>query len=576
MPHHKIVVLASVVVLAAGLGACFKVKSNVERTPDKVAGTAAFKLVVTAAQTKDGEKLTFAKGNRATVKDGNLLVPELASGPAVVTSASSLPAAQILSLDQDRRGRITGLTTNDGRYYKVLKAEKTEEGVRLVSAVPYRLKPLSDFDLVWVRKTNGPATALVSLLSLAAVGGLVVLALPDDFMQWDYSHAFDNAESCPFVYAFDGEKYVLEAEPYGGSVCAGLERADWSVLDSLKPVAGRYRLLLSNELDEVEHVDELKLVVVDHPAGVTVSPEVSGRMRTLAAPVPPSAARDGDGRDVRAELAAADGRYWLGRIEGRDPDRDEDLKDELVLEFPRPAGARQAKLLAEVRTTMWGSQAIRPLLASQGRELPAYFDKIDAGGPALLSLLGWFAREEMYNLQVRVETASGWKVKALVYGGGPIIAKDKAYGLDLSDIAGDTVRIRLTPAAGFWMIDRLALDFSDDVPVRVTEVAAEAARDGSGRDAGLELAADDALRLVLPKGSRPAALEFPVPPETPGAVRTVFVKARGYYDILLDAGGEPTLDLEAMMAAPGASLRFVLRQHPVLVKPGPRGAEARS
>lgn len=182
MPHYKIAAMASAVFLTAGLAGCISIGSSVERTPDKVAGAAPFKLEVTAAQTKDGEKLTFPKGNRATVKDGNLLVPELASGPAVVTSASSLPSDQILSLDQDRRGRITGLTTNDGRYYKVLKAEKTEEGVRLVSAVPYRLRPLSDFDLVWVRKTDGAATALVNLLGLAAVGGLVVLALPEEFV----------------------------------------------------------------------------------------------------------------------------------------------------------------------------------------------------------------------------------------------------------------------------------------------------------------------------------------------------------------------------------------------------------
>lgn len=575
MPYRKAVSIVGAFALLVGLGACFKIKSNVQKTPDQVAGARSFKVEVTAVLKKDGERLEFSKGNRATIKDGLLLVPEMGQGRAVMSYASILPKDEIVSLDQNRKGRIIGLTARDGRYYKVLKAERSDAGVRLVSAVPYRMIPLTDLDRVWVRKTNGPATALVSLLSLAAVGGLVVLALPDDFMQIDFGNSWDTSESCPFVYAFDGEKYVLEAEPYGGSVCPGLERPDWIALDSLKPVEGRYRLLLSNELDEVEHIDEIKLVVVDHPAGVAISPEVSGRMRTLAAPVPPSAARDGDGRDIRAPLAAADGVFWQGRIEGRDPDRDEDLKDELVLEFPRPAGARQAKLVADVRTTMWGSQAMRPLLASQGRELAAYFEKIDAKGPALLSLLGWFAREEMYNLQVRVETTAGWKVKALVYGGGPVIAKDKAYGLDLSDVAGDRVRIRLTPAVGFWMIDRLALDFSDDVPVRVTEVAAAAARDGSGLDAGLELAAGDAHRLVLPKGSRPASLEFPVPPEIPGTFRTVFVKARGYYDILLDADGEPTLDLEAVMAAPGASLRLLLKEHPVLAKPGPRGARAR-
>ncbi len=182
MPHHKITALASVVFLTAGLAGCISIRSSVERTPDKVAGAAPFKLEVTAARKKSGERLAFPKGNRASIKDDLLLVPETSSGPAVVTSASSLAADQILALDQDRRGRITGLTTKDGRFYKVLKAERTDEGVRLVSAVPYRLIPLSEFDLVWVRKTNGAATALVNLLGLAAAGGLVVLALPEEFM----------------------------------------------------------------------------------------------------------------------------------------------------------------------------------------------------------------------------------------------------------------------------------------------------------------------------------------------------------------------------------------------------------
>ena len=389
--------------------------------------------------------------------------------------------------------------------------------------------------------------------------------------------------SCPLVYSFDGRAFVLEAEPYGGAVLKALQRSEWIGLDQLKETGGRYKIRAANELSETEFMDELKLVVVDHAPGARALPDANGRVLVISDPIPPSSAVAKGGRDVLASLSRNDRAFWEPaypappavpftalRAGGPVPAPDEiaavlpldELRDELVLEFPKPAGARSAKLVANAWTTPWGSDVAKSILSLHGRDLPAWAAAVNARGPEYRQIMSWFMTEELYMLKVEVETAAGWKPRTVILGGGPIVARDKAYLLDVSDAAGDTLKLRLRPPAGFWRFNSFAVDYGGAAPLRVTELSAAQARDAAGRDVRRSLAANDGDCFVMPRPGDYAELLFAAPPSLPGAGRSVILKASGYYDPHLSADGEPRADLlAAIHAEPGATLRFAYAEH---------------
>src|SRR6266536_486861 len=89
--------------------------------------------------------------------------------------------------------------------------------------------------------------------------------------------------SCPYLYAWNGERFEFITDFMGAGEMGYLERPghynkpdpDEYVCirgDQLKQKYGRYELRVTNELEEALFVDRLELLVVAHPSGVEVYP----------------------------------------------------------------------------------------------------------------------------------------------------------------------------------------------------------------------------------------------------------------------------------------------------------------
>lgn len=360
--------------------------------------------------------------------------------------------------------------------------------------------------------------ATVALIPVIFVG-LVVLMIPF---------------SCPYIYSFDGENYVFDAEPLGGSVCRGMERTDYSKLDHLQSVDGKYRLIVRNETDETQYIDETSLIVVDHPPGSRVVPSFDGSMHVVVEPVTPHHAVDEHGTDLEKFLAAPDGIAWQSNLPKDDSYRGQPLRHELIFEFSKPPGASTAKLVVNAGTSLWGSNMIKEMLQLRGEKVDAWYESVRTGGPAVQELIDFNVREELFFLRFYLKEGNDWRFRGWIPAGGPLVTEDRVVNVDLSGITGETVTMRLNPPKGFWALDYFGLEFDDHPAPRVQELTIDTATDRDGAKVAVLLAKKDDRRVVMPSVGDQITLEFEAPPKIDGAQRTVFLKMSGYYEIHID------------------------------------------
>jgi hypothetical protein len=400
---------------------------------------------------------------------------------------------------------------------------------------------------LWITRKEVSTARTIGLVAGLAVASVVAIA----------AIVLATKESCPFVYSWDGSRYVFDAEPYGGAISRGLEKDDYSELEHLVEQNGTYRLLLTNEVDETQFTNSVELWLVDHTPGVRVVAGEKGDLHGLSDAAMLSSAIDEDGNDLLPWLRSTDRLIWEPEAVSAP---DGGFRDEIFLTFPRPAGASRTTLVISAATGLWGSYMIKRMVGLRGREAPAWLASMAAGSPDLEALHAWIVQQELYFLKIEVEEPGGWTVRGLIPGGGPFIAEDRAIPLDISRVSGERLRIRLRPPRGFWALNSLAAYYADR-PVTVTRVPPTFAQTSDGADVLPDLLAGDDRYYSMPSTGDRAELRFQAPPVKPGTKRTIFLHSRGWYQLHLNTSGEPALDtIEKITQIPDGAARFAAEE----------------
>ncbi len=361
--------------------------------------------------------------------------------------------------------------------------------------------PIDQVQRLWVMRQGISTGKTVALVAGVAAGPLAVVGIVE-FVKALRAPSF----GCPFVYAWDGDRFMLDAELYGGAISRGLERPDYSELPHLRAQHGSYRILLSNELEEADFTDSLELWSVDHPAGTRAGIDNDGKLYSMANPRPPLEARDETGADLRPWFEAPDRRIWEATPADSPNGR---LRHEITMTFARPPGAQSARLFVHAGTGEWGMRMLSAIYELYGTGIDARMAALDGDPAEAQSIRDWSAREEVYELKIRVEEPSGWQVRGAIPGGG---MGGRVVPLDISRVTGDKLRIRLLPPAGFWAINSAAIDYSPDRPLSATRIAPASARSQGGRSVLRELRRADGAYYKAERGE--SALRGPGWPGT--------------------------------------------------------------
>jgi len=152
----------------------------------------------------------------------------------------------------------------------------------------------------------------------------VAVNKPVSFLELDR-----RGSSCPTLFAWNGEKYEFITDVIGAGVIGHwisptskntADPDEWVKIDGSKLQAkdGSMSVRFGEPMEEVNYIDQLRMVAIDHPANVDVYPDerfldnppfASGKTVATSAPHVPAGAWDNDGRDVLQLLSKRDHKY---------------------------------------------------------------------------------------------------------------------------------------------------------------------------------------------------------------------------------------------------------------------------
>ncbi|MCW3115516.1 MAG: hypothetical protein JWR18_3912 [Segetibacter sp.] len=355
--------------------------------------------------------------------------------------------------------------------------------------------------------------------------------------------------SCPFVSGYDGEEFKLQGEIYGGAIYPALKRDDYLPL-RLKPLDGKLRVKISNELQERQYTDVAELWTIEHDQDLKILPDEQGNLYSVAKGHTPSTATV-DGHDVLNQVFEKDENYFAFN------NKKESGVSQLQLTFSKPDESNAGKLILHLKNSYWLDFIYGELIQHMGR----YFNKWSKQqkNKSAEQLTKW-KNEQSIPLTIEMKTATGWREVTTLTTVGPVAYREMAIPLDLSQVEGRDVTVRLSSGFMFWELDRVALDYTPARAYTISKSHPVTATDELGKDVKKLLSTKDGQFLNQPVPGNVATLSFDTTVVRKDKAVTYILHTNGYYEHVRSFKGMADIKFLKKFKEPLALSKFSMQR----------------
>ncbi len=394
--------------------------------------------------------------------------------------------------------------------------------------------PMSDINEIRIIDRNtGKEIAVYALIGIGALAVASAIAAA-------------TKSSCPYVYVFNGENYVFEGEIYGGAIGKNLERTDYMPLPSLKMNEGSYTIRLSNELKERQYTNLLELLLVEHPAYEKILLDKNGKPQLVGNAVMPTEAYSSNQEDLLPLLTEKDDRKHLF-------DDTDVQKNTVVLSFDKPSDADQANLVLKGKNTLWFDYLFGEFLEKFGVSYADWMKKQSENDPADRMRR---IHDSDFPLSVSIWDNDKWRSVDDLMTVGPLASREFVIPMDIRNLDGNEIRIKLQTGFMFWELDYAAMDFRVNTNLNSKVIRPFVAIGTGSIDWKYALERSDHQYMAQENTGDVTEILFTVPDAMRDRPHTAFLKVQGYYELVRDFEGLPEWTQLRKFKVPGYFSEF--------------------